>query len=1019
MSSKILKALMQLFAVIAKVENHEPSEGDASIIRKLLERQLNYSLVEEYLALYFQHLEKFRKRNISSSSTKVLRICDEINKEQQLSQRERVIIIVRLFEFIYSNGASVSQVELEFVDLVADAFKVDPSEFSAIKEFVSDKATEADNHLLLHVHSGATKFKKAQEIILDGIGDHLIIINIPSAQSLFFKSFGIQEVYLNNQLINNNFIQTLNPGSSIRVSKLQTIYFSTIQGKFMANPDEEQIVFEVQNIEYHFKTGKKGLHEFSFTGRSGKMIGIMGGSGSGKSTLLNVLNGNNPPTSGKVLINGYDIYKEKGSIEGLIGYVAQDDLLFEELTVFQNLFYNAKLCFGNLDEIEIIEKVNEALRSLGLFEARNLRVGSPLDKTISGGQRKRLNIALELIREPAVLFVDEPTSGLSSRDSENIMDLLKQLTLKGKLVFVVIHQPSSDIFKMFDDLLILDQGGFPVYKGNPVESIVYFKRVIGHANCEESECPSCGNVNPEQLFNIIESNIVDEDGNFTEIRKKSAEDWNKIYLEKTENHISKTGVKKTKLPNNIFKVPNKIKQFKVFAIRDVLTKLANRQYMIINSLEAPLLAVFLAWFLRFLETGGESDVAYNFRLNENIPVFIFMSVIVAIFIGLTVSAEEIIRDKKILTRESFLNLSKGSYLFAKISILFIISLLQTLSFVVLGNLILGIKGMIFPYWVVLFSASAFANILGLNISASLKSVKVIYIIIPIIIIPQLLFSGVIVKFDKLNPLFASQDGVPVIGNIMTSRWAYEALAVNQFINNEYQEKFYPLETKLKYANYKKGSWKDVVGNHLRSAKRAIQNPENEEPEYKLDYDLKIVKNALEEESKFLDFPFDGSNLDREHFTMDVYNETYSLLEKIGKHYNKIYNQNNRKKDNIIISYEEQMGKDKFIQFKDDYSNDNLNTFLTNSNTTTFIQEFEGRLIPKKDYIYIKPYTSTFLNSHFYSPYKRLFGQWVPTLWANTLVIWVLTLIFGITLFSNFFNRVGKWIGQKIGKVIPD
>ena len=212
--------------------------------------------------------------------------------------------------------------------------------------------------------------------------------------------------------------------------------------------------------------------------------------------------------------------------------MAQDDLLFEELTVFQNLFYNAKLCFGNLDEPAIIEKVNDTLRSLGLYETRNLHVGSPLDKTISGGQRKRLNIALELIREPSVLFVDEPTSGLSSRDSENIMDLLKQLALKGKLVFVVIHQPSSDIFKMFDDLLILDQGGYPVYKGNPVESIVYFKTVIGHANCEESECPTCGNVNPEQIFNIIESNIVDEEGNFTEIRKKSAEDWNLIYKEK-------------------------------------------------------------------------------------------------------------------------------------------------------------------------------------------------------------------------------------------------------------------------------------------------------------------------------------------------------------------------------------------------------------------------------------------------------------------------------------------------------
>jgi len=195
-----------------------------------------------------------------------------------------------------------------------------------------------------------------------------------------------------------------------------------------------------------------------------------------------------------------------------------------------------------------------------------------------------------------------------------------------------------------------------------------------------------------------------------------------------------------------------------------------------------------------------------------------------------------------------------------------------------------------------------------------------------------------------------------------------------------------------------------------------QNPDDKGSTYKLNYDLSIVKNALESESKFLDFEFDGSNLNAEKFTMDVYNDTYALLEKIGKHYNKIYNRNNRKKDNIIISYEEQMGKEKFIDFKDAYSNDNLNTFLTNSNTTTFIQEFEGRLISKKDYIYIKPYTSTFLNSHFYSPYKRLFGQWVPTLWANTLVIWILTFLFGITLFTNAFNRIGKWVGQKIESI---
>ena len=208
----------------------------------------------------------------------------------------------------------------------------------------------------------------------------------------------------------------------------------------------------------------------------------MGGSGAGKSTLLNVLNGNNAPSKGQVLINGIDIHKSKDEIEGVIGYVSQDDLLIEELTVFENLFYNAKLCFDGFSDSEISELVLKLLNSLGLAETKDLKVGSPLEKTISGGQRKRLNIGLELIREPSVLFVDEPTSGLSSRDSENIMDLLKELALKGKVVFVVIHQPSSDIFKMFDKLMILDLGGYPIYYGNPVDAVIYFKTLVNHVN---------------------------------------------------------------------------------------------------------------------------------------------------------------------------------------------------------------------------------------------------------------------------------------------------------------------------------------------------------------------------------------------------------------------------------------------------------------------------------------------------------------------------------------------------------
>jgi amino acid transporter len=167
-----------------------------------------------------------------------------------------------------------------------------------------------------------------------------------------------------------------------------------------------------------------------------------------------------------------------------------------------------------------------------------------------------------------------------------------------------------------------------------------------------------------------------------------------------------------------------------------------------------------------------------------------MSVVVALFIGLTVSAEEIIRDRKIRKRESFLNLSKGSYLWSKIIIMFyLIGYYKHLLFVIVGNLIMGVQGMLTDYWMVLFTASCFANMLGLNISSAFNSAVTIYILIPFLIIPQLLLAGVVVKFDKLNPTLAKQGGVPLAGEIMASRWAFEALAVNQFKANKYQKTF--------------------------------------------------------------------------------------------------------------------------------------------------------------------------------------------------------------------------------------
>ncbi|MCO6500728.1 MAG: ATP-binding cassette domain-containing protein [Vicingus serpentipes] len=1019
MSERILKALMQLFSIVSEAE--DISDNSRKIVETFLKQQLNQQLVDEYLKLYDGFIEAKtkkstdgkKKKRTSVNSVKILLICTQINEE--LAQKQKVIVLIRLLEFIYASKTPSEQ-EVEFINTVSETFNISHQEFKLCNDFVEKSEKEVIDHPnVLEVNNQQENtLQEAKHIYSEGILGKLRIIKIETVNMFFVRYFGNAELYLNGILISNNRSSILTQGSSIRSSRVQPIYYSDIISSFIKKDNAEKIVFNVENLTYKFKGGNYGMHNFSFSEESGRMVGIMGASGAGKSTLLNLLNGSYHPTTGQITINGIDIHNEPEKIEGVIGYVSQDDLLIEELTVFQNLYYNAKLCFYKLSDKEISKTVIDVLSSIGLLEAKDLKVGSPMEKTISGGQRKRLNIALELIREPAVLFVDEPTSGLSSRDSENIMDLLKELALKGKLIFVVIHQPSSDIFKMFDNLLILDTGGYPIYNGNPVDAVVYFKELVHHVNSNESECVTCGNVNSEQIFNIIESRVVDEYGNPTENRKVAPGEWSKFYTEKVAKDPS-SFERVNEIPQISFNIPNKLKQLKVFITRDILSKLTNRQYLLINFLEAPVLAFILSYLVRYYNSDASNEMGYIFRENENFPVYIFMAVIVALFIGLTVSAEEIIRDQKIRKREKFLNLSKSSYLLSKIAIMFAISAIQMATFVLIGNSILGIKGMNTAYWLVLFSTSCFANMLGLNISASFNSAVTIYILIPFLVIPQLLLSGVIVKFDKLNPTLTLQDNVPIVGEVMTSRWAYEALAVHQFKDNKFEKQFFELDKKFKNVEYKKNFWLSKLREKRSSAQN---NMDNEEKRDKVIESLTLLRNEISMEvARKPNVTFDAiESLYIDKVNDDVFNKTKEYLEGLNNYYLKKYKQFYDAKDALIAKMNTNSeDKDRFIEMKNDYTNDALSDFVKDKNAINKILELNGQLIQKSDLIYLSPKGT---RAHFYAPEKRFFNKYVDTFWYNIVIIWIMSLILAVTLYFDLLKKIitmGEKITERIGK----
>jgi len=938
-------------------------------------------------------------------SVRVLKLCKQISRT--INQRQKVVVLVRILELINAEY-NLTEQRLGIVKTVADIFRIGRQEYDDIFTFVTSEKVDAfthKNHLVVCDYMSTS----SRQYRLEGVDTPIFFLRVPSVELYFLKYTGQKEVFLNGLNVRPGMIYLFASGSSLRLPMGQPIHYSDIASHFLADRSQEKITLEADSLSYRFPGGVSGLHEVSFSAKQGSLVGIMGSSGSGKTTLLNVLSGMYRPASGHIRINGLDLVEDEEKLRGVTGYVPQDDLLIEELTVFENLYYSARLCFGNLTGKEVRKKVMDTLTSLGLKEKQNLKVGSVMNKTISGGQRKRLNIALELIREPSILFLDEPTSGLSSRDSENVMDLLRELTLKGKLVFVVIHQPSSELFKMFDRVVILDEGGRMVYYGNPVEAVIHFKKTDKQVNAGVGECPVCGNVNPELIFNILEARQVDEFGHYTDQRKISPAAWEEIYREKKPREkVPKT----TTPPPSTLHVPGRMWQFFHYLKRDVKTKTGNRQYLLLTLLVSPVLAFILAYIIRY--TADPSGGTYIFRENENIPIYIFMALIVALFLGLIVSAEEIFRDRKILRREKFLHLSRSSYLLAKIGNLVVISAIQSIAFVLIANGILEIRQMTPAYWLALFSTAVCANMIGLVISSAFNSAVTIYIVIPLVMIPMMVLSGAMFSFEKLNRSITRVDKVPLIAELMPTKWSYEALMVHQFKDNEFEKNFYDYEKRISYNNFRAAYLVPELEDRLNSCiqefreKGAIE--ENRDA-------LEVLRNEITERQGLVkDIIFREGELTPGRFNESTIVKTSRFLAALKKHYINQFSIASREKERHLAK----LMKDRrslYFSMLDRYHNESVADHVKKIYEKNPIVEYEGRLYQQIDPVFLDPKPSGFIGirSHFFAPRKYFLGGYYDTYNFNIAFIWFLTILFYIILYNDL---LGKLVNSRLFRRHP-
>jgi ABC-type multidrug transport system ATPase subunit/uncharacterized tellurite resistance protein B-like protein len=1018
MSEELLKAVIQFFAIVAK---ERITEDERAIIKEFLALHLNQDGTRYYLTL-FDDFCKTNKRiatngplaNVDAETqefvddwAQIMQISKKVN--QALTMQQKVVLVIKIIELVFADD-NLSERQSNLIFYISEALKLPAKDFRAMRSFVlGHDIEELSSKQILIIDEGSDEIKHpGPRIVAKNLTGLIAILRLSDIETYFIKYLGITPLTLNSITLKSRKIDVFPTGSTIRGAKIDPIYYSDVVGKFLFEETDTEISFVADHLFYHFKSGRAGLQNVNIAETGGKLIGLMGASGSGKSTLLSVLNGSELPSSGRVLINGIDIHKYPDKLEGIVGFIPQDDLLMDDLTVFQNLYYSARLCFGHYSRKEIGDLVEKVLLNLGLSEIRNLKVGSPLEKTISGGQRKRLNIGLELLREPTVLFVDEPTSGLSSRDSENIMDLLKELSLRGKMIFVVIHQPSSDIFKMFDTLIILDVGGFQIYYGNPAESVNYFQDIINAANKNPGACPECGNINPEQVFNIIETRVVNEYGRFTHTRKVSPGQWYQYFKQKIK--IPKVQEVQDPLPVTQ-KIPNWFKQLWVFIIRDVLSKLANRQYITVNLLLTPVLALFIGYFVKYYDAVGVAKPEYTFFHNYNIPVYFFMSIVVALFVGLIISAEEIFRDRKILKRETYLHLSRSSYYVSKIGILFTLSALQTICFILVGNWLMEIPFGEMRYWLILFSCACFANMLGLNISAAFDSAVTIYILIPILIIPQLLLSGVVISFDKFNPKVGTPNGIPVLGEMMASRWAFEAYMVTQFKDNPYEKQFYPLDQKRAIADYKRLYYLPALESKLSFVLNHRSDWRNQKEGNETKAALDLLRSEIKNELTYVGenkLP-DVDRLAPGKFDSTVYRNVQKFLITLRQYYGIRNAKATEDKEKLILAMTKTPEqKEEFERKRLKYQNESVNRLVENSTDPMRIVEWHSELVQKIYPIYFEDHRPAYhfdFRENFYVPQKHFMGRKFDTLYFNIAIIWLMTIILYITLYFEALKKL--------------
>ncbi|MBN1990979.1 MAG: ATP-binding cassette domain-containing protein [Bacteroidales bacterium] len=993
MNELLLDSLLKIFAYIANTRNEQIRHLTQKYVELYLSRLYRPFVVKQKLDDFTAYYTRLQH---NPESINIADICTDIVKDT--SKGQRVLFVTNLIEFVVFTEQDIfisPQIDhplKQLIEKMAIRLKISAKTLLNCQGFVSNQIYRIPSQEYLVIGKNKDpRFSRSRFIQIDGINGYFVFFYIDEANLLLFKYLGSSILSLNSKVIFPKNIYVFRSGAVIAQFGKPLVYYSQVVNAINAQIAADQVSLSLRDVSYSYPKSSFGLKEVNFTCTSGELIGVIGGSGSGKSTLFNVINGNITPDKGKVLLNGNLYTEQLQSIQRLIGFVPQDDSLFDELTVYENLYYTARLSANSYQPDELSNLLDSRLSEFGLYHIRNNRVGSVIDRKISGGQRKRLNIVSEIVHNPLVLLVDEPTSGLSSLDSFRVMSLLKDQSYQGKLVIVNIHQPSTDIYRMFDKVLVLDQQGYMAYFGNPLQAVEYFRMENMHVDPSSVECERCGTIKSDEIFDVIEEKEVDEYGEYLEKRKREPNQWSALFKKNTSELPV---VAAAALPKPYSSSPQWTQQLLIFLSRILHTKIRDKEFFSFAFLVPMILSVIISFFAKYYQPLDNGEFEYSFYENINIPVFFLMSIVANLFIGTIIASDSIIKESNIVKREKFLFLSRTAYLNSKVILYAMLSALQSLLFTLVAFVILRIPDLFLSFWLVLFMMSLFGNLSGLIISSIFTSLSAVYIIVPFLVIPQILFSGIVIPFDKFHYSVANRKEVPLIGNVMISRWGMESLLVSQFQHNQYQKHFFDVDQKESILR--------IRAYFLIPKLQTISDELAQTPFGSRAFNRKRL--LLEQGLTRLNLS--GLGMLSDSVTLrDGVRRVGIFLESEKSQAIKELKWVKTWHDQIADSLSARLGStNELLALRSKFANKGIEDLVLNRKSTKVVEIRGKDLVQVTDPIYLLP-ESTFGGSHFLASSKLLGSKIVPTFRFNLMAMFLFVAILYLVLISNFSNKL--------------